>query len=92
VFIWTPEKHKMSAANFPHVPDMTLLTSPSAVPNFSLVFTPTLPRIMTASNNRIELFDLEGPACRRELGSVLSSNAIAPVVVLDVGTVNNNIK
>ncbi len=58
VFIWTPEKHKISAANYPHVPDMTLLTSSSTVPNFSLVFTPTLPRIMTASNNRIELFDL----------------------------------
>lgn len=47
---------------------------------------------MTASNNRLELFDLEGPPSRRELGSVLSSNAILPAQVLDLGTFNNNFK
>ncbi len=41
-------------------------------------------RLITASANRIEWFDLDGGApAKRELGSVMSSNTLKPVTILE---------
>ena len=82
VFVWTNDKYKAIHNGTAHNPDITLLTSKSSESNFALTFTPTLPRVATASGNKIEVFDLESATTRRELVSVISSSVIAPSVSL----------
>ena len=63
---------------------MVLSSYHSSKPNYALKFAPSLMRLISASANRIELFDLEnsGPT-KRELGSVMPYNGLKPLLSLE---------
>lgn len=63
---------------------MVLWATKSEKPNYAIKFAPSLMRLISASGNKIELFDLEssGPT-KRELGSVISSNGMKPLLSLE---------
>jgi len=83
VYLWTSDKYKLgNANNTPNTPDMILMATKSDRHNYALRFTPSLPKLISASADRLELFDIEGAPVKRELGSVLSSNVIRPLTVL----------
>jgi hypothetical protein len=83
VYLWTSEKYKLgNVNNAPNTPDMILMATKSDRNNYALRFTPSLPKLISASADKLELFDIEGAPIKRELGSVLSSNAIKPCTVL----------
>lgn len=73
----------VGGSNSCNVPDITLMTNQSEKPNYALRFAPELPKIISASGDRLELFDIEGSPVKRELGSVLFSNLIKPLTVLE---------
>lgn len=83
--MWTSEKYKINSnAAFTNTPDMILNTTKSERPNYALKFAPSLMRLITASGPRIEVFDLDsGGPTKRELGSVMNSNSIKPISVLE---------
>ncbi len=91
VYVWTndkykpPQPHPNNAMNFTNTPDIVLLTEQSVYHNYALRFTPSLPRVISASGNKLEMFDLEGPQGRRQLGlgvGASGSTAIKPLLVL----------
>jgi hypothetical protein len=54
VYLWTSDKYKMGInGSFPNTPDITLLTTKSDKHNYALRFTPSLPRIISASGNKL---------------------------------------
>jgi WD40 repeat protein len=66
VYLWTSDKYKAgNGNNFSNNPDITLLTTKSEKHNYALRFTPSLPRIISASGNKLELFDIDGPPAKR---------------------------
>lgn len=68
VYIWTsdkykpPQPHPTLSCNFANTPDITLQTLTSVNHNYALRFTPSLPRLISASGSRLELFDIETPS------------------------------
>lgn len=83
VYIWTSDKYKVGTLNnSPNHPDITLMATKSEKHNYALRFAPSLPKIISASADKLELFDIEGSSTKRELGSVLSSNIIRPLTTL----------
>ena len=62
VFLWTSDRYKVSNSNYPSHPDFTLDCIKSEKPNYALRFSPSLPRLITASGDKLELFDVENSA------------------------------
>jgi hypothetical protein len=65
VYVWTNDKYKApqphttnQMLNYSNIPDITLQTYTSNNHNYALRFTPSLPRVISASGNRLELFDI----------------------------------
>lgn len=84
VYLWTSDKYKFgNINNTSSVPDMILMATKSEKHNYALRFTPSLPKLISASADKLELFDIEGAPMKRELGSVLSANVIRPVTTLE---------
>jgi WD40 repeat protein len=84
VFLWTSDKYKVNVGTqYSNVPELILDTYRSNKPNYALRFAPSLPRVLTASGDRIELFDIENPQpTKRELGSMMNNNSIKPLLSL----------
>lgn len=84
VYLWTSEKYKLgNVNNTPSTPDMIMMATKSEKHNYALRFTPSLPKLISGSADKLELFDIEGAPIKRELGSVLSSNVIKPLTTLE---------
>ncbi len=62
---------------------MILMVTKSERHNYALRFAPSLPKLISGSSDKLELFDIEGAPTKRELGSMLSSNVIKPVTTLE---------
>lgn len=59
IYLWTSDKYKINSNGaFANTPDMVLSSLHSTKPNYALKFAPSLMRLISASANRIELFDL----------------------------------
>ena len=66
VYLWTSDKYKLNSLNNnPSIPDMTLMATKSEKHNYALRFTPSLPKIISASADKLELFDIETPPIKR---------------------------
>ncbi len=66
VYLWTSEKYKTGILNNSStLPDMILMATKSEKHNYALRFTPSLPRIISGSSDRLELFDIEGAPIKR---------------------------
>lgn len=58
IYLWAYDKYKVgNLNNAPSTPDMILLTTKSGKHNYALRFTPSLPKIILASADKLELFD-----------------------------------
>ena len=59
VYVWTndkykpPQPHPNNVMNFTNTPDIVLLTEESIYHNYALRFTPSLPRVISASGNKL---------------------------------------
>jgi hypothetical protein len=54
VYLWTSDKYKMgNINNTPNNPDMTLMATKSEKHNYALRFAPSLPKIMSASADKL---------------------------------------
>ena len=62
VFIWSSDRYKTLTTSHTNNPDITLKATKSEKSNYALRFCPSLQRLISASGNLIELFDLEQSA------------------------------
>ena len=56
VYLWTNDKYKLNLSlgnNTPNTPDVTLMASKSDKHNYALRFCPSLPRLISASGDRL---------------------------------------
>ena len=54
VYIWTSDKYKVgNVNNAPSTPDMILMATKSDKHNYALRFTPSLPKIISASADKL---------------------------------------
>lgn len=59
VYLWTSDKYKLgNVNNTPSTPDMILMATKSDRHNYALRFTPSLPKLISASADKLELFDI----------------------------------
>ena len=66
VYLWTSDKYKLGIIkNSPSIPDMILMATKSDKHNYALRFAPSLPKLISASADKLELFDIEGAPIKR---------------------------
>ena len=59
VYLLTSDKDKLETINnTPSTPDMILMANKSEKHNYALRFTPSIPKLISAAADKLELFDI----------------------------------